>query len=134
MYKLKNVKNTHGGVLLFVKTSATKSNTPSSVFFTFIKFYKWYRIAQCITYKKIKICNKSTRTRLLHHTNFFVVLTWSTSKKKSLDMTWSSGNVTHIPYLYHQLQTKLHLDMLHTIFDQWKLLQTLLKAENKIET
>ena len=49
-------------------------------------------------------------------------------------MTWSTGNVTHIPYLYHQLQMKLHLDMLHTIFDQWKLLRTLLKAENKIET
>ena len=29
----------------------TKSNTPSWVFFTFIKLYKWYKIAQRITLK-----------------------------------------------------------------------------------
>ena len=28
----------------------TKSNTPSWVFLTFLKFYKWYQIAQNITY------------------------------------------------------------------------------------
>ena len=44
--QLKNVKNTHGGVLLLV----TKSNTPPSGFFTFLKLYKWYQIAQRITY------------------------------------------------------------------------------------
>ena len=41
LYNLKNVKNTHGGVLLLVKLQAeaynfTKSNTPSWVFFTFL--------------------------------------------------------------------------------------------------
>ena len=28
----------------------TKSNTPSWVFLTFLKLYKWYQIAQSITY------------------------------------------------------------------------------------
>ena len=32
---LKNVKNTHGGVLLLVKLQLTKSNTPPWMFFTF---------------------------------------------------------------------------------------------------
>ena len=44
----KNVKNTHGGALLLVK-----SNTPPWVFYTFFKLYKWYQIAQNITYAKI---------------------------------------------------------------------------------
>ena len=39
-YNLKNMKNTHGGVLLLVKLQAdpkfTKSNTPPWVFFTFL--------------------------------------------------------------------------------------------------
>ena len=56
---LKNVKNTHGGVLLLVKfqtsaTSFTKSNTPPWVFFTFFKLYKWYQIAQRTTNVGIK--------------------------------------------------------------------------------
>ena len=54
LYNLKNVKNTHGGVLLLVKLQAnlqvTKSNTPPLVFFTFFKLYKWYQIAQRITW------------------------------------------------------------------------------------
>ena len=55
LYNLKNVKNTHGGVLLLVKLQAevcnfnTKSNTPPWVFFTFFKLYKWYQTAQRIT-------------------------------------------------------------------------------------
>ena len=41
LYNLKNVKNTHGGVLLLAKLQAeacnfTKSNTPPWVFFTFL--------------------------------------------------------------------------------------------------
>ena len=47
LYNLKNVKKTHGGLLLLVK-----SNAPPWVFFTFFKLYKWYQIAQRITYKK----------------------------------------------------------------------------------
>ena len=55
LYNLKNVKNTHGGVLLFVKLQAetrnfTKSNTPPWVLFTFSKLYKWYQVAQRTTY------------------------------------------------------------------------------------
>ena len=42
--QFKNVANTHGGVLF------TKSNTPAWVFFTFFKLYKWYQIAQSISY------------------------------------------------------------------------------------
>ena len=51
---LKSVKNTHGGVLLYVKLQAeacnfTKSNIPPWVFFTFFKLYEWYQIAQSTT-------------------------------------------------------------------------------------
>ena len=52
---LKSIKNTHGGVLLLVKLQPkvcnfTKSNTPPWLLFTFFKLYKWYQIAQSITY------------------------------------------------------------------------------------
>ena len=55
LYNLKNVKNTYGGLLFLGKFQAlacnfTKSNTPSWVFFTFLKLYKWCQIAQRITY------------------------------------------------------------------------------------
>ena len=53
LYNLKNMKDTHGGVLLLVKLQAfsnfIKSNTPPWVFFTFLKLYKSYQIAQNIT-------------------------------------------------------------------------------------
>ena len=44
LYNLKNVKNTHGKVLILVKLQAkasnfTKSNTPPWVFFMFLKLY-----------------------------------------------------------------------------------------------
>ena len=45
----KNVKNTHGGVLILVKLQAkAKSNTIPWVFFTFFKLDKWYQILQLI--------------------------------------------------------------------------------------
>ena len=47
-YNFKNLKNTHGGVLLLA-CNFTKSNTPPWVFFTFFKLYKWYQIAQRTT-------------------------------------------------------------------------------------
>ena len=55
-YSLKNVKNTHGGVLTLVKLQAkacnfTKVNTPPWLFFTFFKLYEWYQIAQHTTFK-----------------------------------------------------------------------------------
>ena len=43
LYNFKNVKNTHGGVLILVKLQASG--------FTFFKLYKLYQIAQRITYR-----------------------------------------------------------------------------------
>ena len=61
--QFKNVKGSHGGVLLIhgcfsrlwncangIACNFTKSNTLPWVFFTFSKFYRWYQIAQRITY------------------------------------------------------------------------------------
>ena len=47
---LKKVKNIHGGMSLLVKlqTYFTTSNNTPQVFFTFLKLYKWYEIAQRI--------------------------------------------------------------------------------------
>ena len=45
LYNLKNVKNTHGGVLIL----------PPCVFFTFLKLCKWYQIAQRTTHMMINI-------------------------------------------------------------------------------
>ena len=55
LYNLKNVKNTHGRVLLLVKLQAktcnfTKSHSPPWVFPTFCKLHKWCQIVQGITY------------------------------------------------------------------------------------
>ena len=53
-YNLKNVENTHGGVLLLLKLQVfTKSNPPPWVFFTILKLYKWYKILQRTTYVSI---------------------------------------------------------------------------------
>ena len=56
--QFKNVKNTHGEVLILVKLQASaynfKINTRPWVFFTFFKLYKCYQIAQCTTYKKLR--------------------------------------------------------------------------------
>ena len=52
-HNFKNVKNTHGGVLLLVvklQANFSKSNTPPWTFFKFFKLYKRYQIAQLITY------------------------------------------------------------------------------------
>ena len=48
LHNLKNVKNTHGGVLILA-SNFTKINTPPWVFFTFFILYKWYQIAQRTT-------------------------------------------------------------------------------------
>ena len=49
LYNLKNVKNTHGGVLkparLAQACNVTKINTCRWVFFMFFKLCKWYQIA-----------------------------------------------------------------------------------------
>ena len=49
LYNLKNMKSTHGGVLLLIKLHAltcnfTKSDSPPWAFFTFFKLYKWYQL------------------------------------------------------------------------------------------
>ena len=67
LYNLKNVKNTHGVVLIFVKLQAlacnfTKINTTPWVFFMFFKFYKWYQIAQRTIYEL-----KLQQIKLLNH-------------------------------------------------------------------
>ena len=46
LYNLKNVKNTHGGVIILVKLQAevcnvTKNNTPPWVLFTFLNLHEW---------------------------------------------------------------------------------------------
>ena len=46
-YNLKNVKNTHGGVLLLVKL--LKVTLLHGFFFTFLQLNKWYQIAQRVT-------------------------------------------------------------------------------------
>ena len=55
LYDLKNMENTHGGVLLLVKLLAssrifTKSITHPRMFFMFFKLYKWYQITQNVSY------------------------------------------------------------------------------------
>ena len=60
LHNLKNVKNTHGRVLLLVKLQVeacnfTKSNAPPWVFFMFFKLHKWYQITQRITSVKIHV-------------------------------------------------------------------------------
>ena len=62
------MKNAHGGWLLLVNLQASKSNTPTWVLFTFFKLYKWYQIAQRITYKRCssvycKLSNIKTWTK-----------------------------------------------------------------------
>ena len=52
--QFKERENTHGAVILSVKLQAeacnfTKNITPPWVFFTFLKLYKWYQIAQNAT-------------------------------------------------------------------------------------
>ena len=60
IYSLKNVKNSHGGVLLLVKLQGsdynfTKSNIPPWVFFMFFKLQKWYQIAQSVSYSNYNL-------------------------------------------------------------------------------
>ena len=55
LYNSKNVRNTHGGVLLLVKLQGeacnfTQNNTLPCVFFTFLRLYKWHQIAQSVSY------------------------------------------------------------------------------------
>ena len=60
LYTLKNVKNTHECYCNF-----TKSNTPPWVFFTFLKLYRWYQIAQRVTYGLLLIWSLTNLTLLV---------------------------------------------------------------------
>ena len=66
----KNVEYTHRGVLSLVKLQAlacyfTEGNIHPLMFFRFFKLYKWYQIAQCITYKQSPPNNsKNSRTNV----------------------------------------------------------------------
>ena len=71
LYDFKNVKNTHGEVLLLVNFQAkakarnfTKSNTSPWVFFMFSKLYKWYQIAQRITSLLTHLFDRTQHNRL----------------------------------------------------------------------
>ena len=60
LYNLKNVKNTHGRVLILVKLQAeacnfTKTNILPWVFLMFFKLCKWYQTAQRITFDNIHL-------------------------------------------------------------------------------
>ena len=64
LYNLKIVKNTHRRVLLYVKMQVkpdnfSESNTSPWVFIAFFKLYKWYQIAQNISYYTAHFKNSS---------------------------------------------------------------------------
>ena len=75
----KNMKNTHGVVLLLVKLQA-KSRNPPSVFFMFFKLYKSYQIAQCTTYTNEK------KTYTLESNHSFLFFFCQNKKSKNLDL------------------------------------------------
>ena len=70
-YNLKNVTNTHGGVLRLVKL---QSNTPPWVFFTFLKLYKWYQMVQriIITEYLLVFLFENCRTERFESENFMM--------------------------------------------------------------
>ena len=55
-YKLKNLKNTHGGVT-FKPATLLKVALLHGCFSRFFKLYKWYQIVQSITYLCPLSCN-----------------------------------------------------------------------------
>ena len=69
LYNLKNVKNTHGGVLILC--NVTKINTPPWVFLTFVKLCKWCQIVQRIIYVNFlaSSLSESAKLRKLHAKN-----------------------------------------------------------------
>ena len=77
LHNLKNVKITHVGLLLLVKLQA------KSVFFTFFKLYKWYRIAQNITFylgksrKKSYMGNSSDKGYVESHCRQLFLYIWT---------------------------------------------------------
>ena len=93
LYNLKNVKNTQGGV--------AKSNTPLWVFSMFLKLYKWYQIAQSITYiiSAENITGTFTFSNTNKHTTWFHVKTKtpvSTSLQREVHVVVCKQNASRI--------------------------------------
>ena len=81
LYNFKNVKNTHGGVLLLVKLqdaacNFTKSNTPPCMFFAFFKLYKWHQIAQRTTNTAFTQKTDYYWNKLPQNSSTTVILAW----------------------------------------------------------
>ena len=90
LQNLKNVKSTHGGVLILVKlqdkaSNFTKINTALWAFFTFFKLYKWYQIAQRITYLKwVNDLLRNLPSTYIKHIDFFQFLRLKTLKEPQI--------------------------------------------------
>ena len=70
------MKSIHGGVLLLVKLQAkvcsfTKSNTPAWALSSFFKLYKWFQIAQSITYNGKSVMWNRFQTKQTGECSFF---------------------------------------------------------------
>ena len=89
LINFKNVKNTHGGVLLLVKLQASKSNTPPWVFFMFFKLYKWYQIAQRTTLMIIK--NNKPFIKIRNHGTQHAILKMIETQETKLNMGHKAG-------------------------------------------
>ena len=105
LYNLKNVKNTHGGVLLLVKLQA-ESSTPPWVFSTFFKLCIWYQIVQRIKFD------------FFHWFDFFLCSDlrfrfWITYRFLYAMRHNDANNRTHTPYYMRHCQifdkVRLHL-------------------------
>ena len=120
IYNLKNVRNTHGGVLLLVKLHAkacnfTKSNTLPWLFFTFFILYEWYQIAQRTTYKEtIKVSmlhfemRKKTKKKLTIYIKVLCLNSFKdqiTLKKLAIINLW----ITKLRVASYELQVALKL-------------------------
>ena len=104
LYNLKNVKNTHGGVLLLVQSCRLKQqscrlqqHSSMGVFHVF-KLYKWCKIAQCITSNTIKWFPK------LHQETFFIPkILFYLKKLKFIHEQWEMKKYNHEASLLEQL-------------------------------
>ena len=135
LYNLRNVKNTHSGVLFIVKLQAdtcnfTKSNTPPQAFFRFLKLliskwvYNWKMLfnsdpskpAQEVLFSKKKENSNSSNhkfqqysvERTSHHKHLVVLLDEKLNFKQYIDITILKINkgIPVIKKLRHSLPRK----------------------------
>ena len=119
LYNLKNLKNTHGAVLILVKLQVsscnfTKINTPPWVFFTFFKLYKWYQIAQRTTFRNLPntfdgaVCENNWKLKAINY--FQKTPSWMFYKDlhcvKTVPIRSFSG--PYFPAFGHSFQYKNH--------------------------